>query len=440
MAAKVESAQDRIGRMLLAGGLITEKQLKDALAVQGETGERLLNVLVAQGAIDSKRFVEFLAQPGKSQAVELGDFDIPRDVIELVPRNFAVLHKVVPVERENNVLTVAAPRPLEASVVSALEEHTGLTVKPLICPADAVQRSLARHYENGKDANALGNLEGPLKLTLAVSMLHHIDSLPALPGTVHRIRELVYDKDGSATQVAEVIQHDPGLAAKVLKVANSAAYGFSHRVDTVQLAVSLLGMVETYSIVMSSAVINVFDKSRKFDYMAFWLESQMCARAARALSKFLELKNHGGMFSSGLLHDIGRVALLQIAPKHYERVSPSLTGLDLVRAEEEILGLTHTEAGYQLAQHWGLPDDLAECIRFHHTPQYASESARGMVALVNIAEVIARAHAHPGEKPEFDLGECELAMKIHDLKESEIAEVAASIPRPQPSESLWSPS
>ncbi len=440
MAAKVESAQDRIGRMLVAGGLITEKQLKDALAVQSETGDRLLNVLIAQGAIDSKRFVEFLAQPGRAQAIELGDFDIPQDVIELVPRNFAVLHKVVPVERDGNVLTIAAQAPLEASVVAALEEHTGLTVKPLICPADAVQRSLARHYEKGKDSAALGNLEGPLKLTLAVSMLHHVDALPALPGTVNRVRELIYDKDGSATQVAEAIQQDPGLAAKVLKVANSAAYGFTHKVDTVQLAVSLLGMVETYSVVMSSAVINIFDKSRKFDYMAFWLESQTCARAARALSKFLELKNHGGIFSAGLLHDIGRVALLQIAPRHYERISPSLKGMDLIRAEEEVLGLTHTEAGYQLAQHWGLPEELAECIRFHHAPQYASDATRGMVALVSIADVIARVQPVPGETPEFDLGECEAAMKYHDLKESEIAEVAASIPRPQPSESLWSPS
>jgi len=440
MAAKVESAQDRIGRMLLSGGLINEKQLKDALAVQSETGERLLNVLIAQGAIDSKRFVEFLAQPGRSQAVELGEFDIPKDVIDLVPRNFAVLHKVVPVEREGTVLTVATQAPLEASVVSALEEHTGLTVKPLICPADAVQHSLARHYEKGKEANSLGSLEGPLKLTLAVSMLHHIDSLPALPGTVNRVRELVYDRDGSAAEVAEVIQQDPGLAAKVLKVANSAAYGFTHQVDTVQLAVSLLGMVETYSIVMSSAVVNVFDKSRKFDYMAFWLESQTCARAARALSKFLELKNHGGIFSAGLLHDIGRVALLQIAPRHYERISPGLTGTELIKAEEEVLGLTHTEAGYQIAQHWGLPDELAECIRFHHTPQYASEATRGMVSLVGIADVIARTRVEPGEILELDITECETAMKFHDLKESEVVEVAMSVPRPKPSDSLWSPS
>src|SRR6185436_13768771 len=165
--------------------------------------------------------------------------------------------------------------------------------------------------------------------------------------------------------------------------------GFSHKVDSVQLAVSLLGVVETYSVVISSAVINVFDKSRTFDYMAFWLESQMCARIGRALSKFLELKNQSGVFSAGLLHDIGRVALVQIVPKHYERVSPSLMGLDLVKTEGEVLGLTHTEAGYELALHWGLPPELAECIRFHHTPQHASEERRVIASIVNIADAVA---------------------------------------------------
>lgn len=437
MGPQLEAIQDRIGQMLVSAGLITENQLKDAVAVQSETGERLVNVLIAQGSLDSKRFVEFLAQPGRSQAIELGNFDIPRDVIELVPRNFAVMNKVVPVEREGDQLTVASSGPLESSVIEALEEHTGMQIKPLICPADDVRRSLERHYADDAATSPIGNLEGPLKLTMAVSMLRHIDSLPALPGTVHRVREIIYEEDGSAAEVGEAISQDPAIAAKVLKVANSAAYGFSHKVDNVPLGVSLLGLVETYSIVISSAVVNVFDRSRTFDYMAFWLESQMCARVAKALSKLVEHKNHAGVFSAGLLHDLGRVALLQIAPRHYERVSPNLTGLDLVRAEEEILGLTHTEAGYQLALHWDLPDELAECIRFHHAPELASQAARPMASLINIADVVARVQSEPGETPEYDFAECEASLGYLDLSEAEVTGVAASVPRPEPSESLW---
>jgi HD-like signal output (HDOD) protein len=437
---RVETSEVDIVRMLASAGLVNEHQLKDAIAVKNETGERIVNILMAQGTIDPKRFVEFLAQPGRAQSVELGDFDIASELIAVVPRNFAVMHKVVPVERDGEVLTVACTGPLEPAVIEALSEHTGYEIKTLICPADAVRRSLARHYEGAPvGGSALGNLEGPLKLNMAVAMLRHIESLPALPGTVNKIREIIYDKDGSATHVAEAISQDPAIAAKVLRVANSAAYGFSHKVDSVQLAVSLLGLVETYSIVVSSAVINVFDKSRKFDYMAFWLESQCCARVARALSKFLELKNHSGVFSAGLLHDIGRVALVQIVPKHYERVSPTLAGQELMKAEGDALGLTHTEAGYELAQHWDLPADLAECIRFHHSPQHASDQNRTTVSIVNIAEAVARAHPNPGEPLELDLSECDAAMRMLDLKEEEIAEVAASVPRPAATETLWVP-
>ncbi len=439
MGPQLDTSQADIGRMLVAAGLVNERQLKDALAVRNEKGERLVNVLLAQGALDTKRFVEFLAQPGRSQSIELGDFDLAPEVVSLVPRNFAVMHKVVPVEREGDQLTVACTGPLEPAVVEALAEHTGLTIKTLICAADAVRRSLARHYEDTAGAAGLGNLEGPLKLAMAVSMLRHIESLPALPGTVNRVREVIYGNDGSAAQVAEAISGDPAIAAKVLRVANSAAYGFSHKVDSVQLAVSLLGLVETYSVVISSAIINVFDKSRTFDYMAFWLESQMCARVARALSKFLELKNQSGVFSAGLLHDIGRVALVQIVPKHYERVSPGLTGLDLVKAEDEVLGLTHTEAGYELALHWGLPPELAECIRFHHAPQHASEERRSIAAIINVADAVACAYSRLGEALDLDLAECETALRFLDLKESEVAEVAASVPRPAASDTLWSP-
>ncbi len=440
MGPRLETANTGIGRMLVSAGLITENQLKDAAAVTNEVGDRLVNVLLAQGALDSKRFVEFLAQPGRSQSVELGDFDIASDIISLVPRNFAVMHKVVPVEREGRLLTIATTGPLESAVVEALADHTGLSIKTLICPTDAVRRSLARHYEGVPGSQTgLGNLEGPLKLNMAVSMLRHIESLPALPGTVNKVREIIYDKDGSASQVAEAISQDPAIAAKVLRVANSAAYGFSHKVDSVQLAVSLLGLVETYSIVVSSAVINVFDKSRTFDYMAFWLESQTCARVARALSKFLELKNQSGIFSAGLLHDIGRVALVQIVPKHYERISPAVNGLDLVKAEGEVLGLTHTEAGYELALHWDLPAELAECIRFHHAPQHASEQHRGIVSIINVAEAVARTPHKPGEPLDIDLSECEASLRFLDLKEEEVAEVAISVPRPSTSDTLWSP-
>ena len=89
------------------------------------------------------------------------------------------------------------------------------------------------------------------------------------------------EPDSSIDDIASVISLDPPIAAKVLSVANSAAYGFPNRVESLSLAVTLMGLRETYSIVLSAAVLDMFETSRHFDYEAFWMASVCCAAAGR---------------------------------------------------------------------------------------------------------------------------------------------------------------
>ncbi|MBN2310181.1 MAG: HDOD domain-containing protein, partial [Candidatus Hydrogenedentes bacterium] len=173
-------------------------------------------------------------------------------------------------------------------------------------------------------------------------------------------------------------------------VANSAAYGFPQRVDDLKLAVSLLGLRETYSLVLSCAVVDLLKKSKQFDYRVFWLESMCCAAAARIVAKASGRRQLFGVFSAGLLHDLGRVALAQVASHSYARIDAYLPPDELLAAEEQLLGLTHTEAGYELATHWNLPEEIAEPIRFHHKPALATK-ARENVAIVGIASLMVRA-------------------------------------------------
>jgi HD-like signal output (HDOD) protein len=162
-------------------------------------------------------------------------------------------------------------------------------------------------------------------LTTAVTMLRHIESLPALPGTVQKVREMLLSDTGTASEVGEVISRDPAIAAKLLKVANSAAYGFMQRVDTVELAVSLLGLLETYSVVVTSAVVDIFSKSKEFNYVEFWMESMVCAKLGKAIAQSARV-NDGGIVMAGLLHDIGRIALVHLMPEHYAKVDRDCWG------------------------------------------------------------------------------------------------------------------
>jgi HD-like signal output (HDOD) protein len=204
------------------------------------------------------------------------------------------------------------------------------------------------------------------------------------------------DPDSSVSEVAGIIAMDPPMAAKVLSVANSAAYGFRQRVNDVTHAVSLLGLREAYGLVLSSAVVNFYSRSSDFDYRRFWAESMDCASVSRIIARQTGRETGYGLFSAALLHDLGRVALTEVIPELYSQVDQDLPPDQLLAREEEILGITHTEAGYALASKWDLPSEIAEPIRFHHQPELA-RSAQENVWIVSVAVAISRLEGHEEE-------------------------------------------
>jgi len=436
MPSAVTTETQRIAEMLVEGGLITQDDLDAALEIQDRTQDRLISILISQGALESQALVNFLAEPRPTQPVELASFDIDPAVIALVPQNFALLHKVLPLDRRGGTLTVAVLHPMEPHDREALEEHTGLRIKPLICSTEDVEASILRHYVSGESlSSTAASLNGPIKLTTAVTLLSHLDALPALPDSVQRVKQMIDDDAGSGAEIGEVISQDPAIAAKVLKVANSAAYGFSHQVDNVGLAVSLLGLLETYAVVISTAVVSAFDSRGSFNYNVFWQESLLCATVTNAMSKAFGARSTG-IFSAGLLHDIGRAGLAQVVPRHYENVDDTLTGRALIRAEEELMGINHAEAGYQLAAHWNLPPVLAECIRYHHAPELAASPYQKAAALVNVADVVVRLARSGTDPADVDFAECRTGLEIIDATEKEVLQVFDSVPKPT-AEDLW---
>lgn len=397
------SSKRRIGQLLLDSGLIDERQLQRALRVQEEKGGKVVEILISQGSLDTDQFVEFLArQPGVA-SLDLSHYEVARDLVQLVPREIAIKHELFPIDRLGRLLTIGMVCPLDSATIREIETITGLRVKALLCSAKDIREAIERYYPQSdpevsteislgpvSPSEDVHGLKAPIRLRNVATLIHEVDTLPALPETVKRVQEATLDPLSSVRDVADIIVLDPPIAAKVLSVANSAAYGFPQRVDDISLAVALLGLRETYSIVLSAAVVNMFEKSKNFDYKSFWVESMCCAGATRIVSKAARRKHQVGVFSAGLLHDIGRLALSEISPELYAKVPKELSSLELVAAEEEIIGLSHTEAGYLLAERWGLPVDIVEPIRFHHRPELAVDSKEN-VAIVTIASAMAYA-------------------------------------------------
>jgi len=412
---RIRPGRRLIGELLNEAGLVTDVQIQDALRIQSEKGGKIVEILLGMNCFTPEDFVTFLAkQPGVA-SINLSNYHTSPDLVHLVPVEFALEHEVFPIDRMGKLLTLGMACPLDSATIRELEQETNLHVKPLLCTADDIRKAINLYYrvpmaetsaagtEADSPAQGIEDLEASLRLSNVARLLRLIEKLPALPETVERLREMMADPDVSLANVANAIALDPPVAAKVLGAVNSAAYGISQRVDDLNVAVSLLGLKETYSLVLSCSVVNMFERSKTFDYREFWVESMSCASAARMLANRTGNSKRFGIFAAALLHDLGRVALSEVAPELYGSIDQGLPVQQVLEEEERKLAVTHAEAGYQLAQAWGLPPEIAEPIRFHHTPQLASE-AQVNVAITAIAAALAHATACPDADPNPFIG------------------------------------
>ncbi len=398
---KRNTEKKRIGDLLLDDGLISESMLDEALQFQRNNGGKIVEVLVALSHLKIDEFINFLSRQPGIASIDLAHYHIPRQVTELVPRELAVKHEVFPIDRMGKLLTLGMACPIDSISIAQIEEETGLRVKPILCSQHDIRIAIKNYYPDedhlitpGLGSHQPKTISGRvttskarsgLKLKQASKLIKDLTSLPALPDTVSRVQNAMGDLDVSPKQVAETIMKDPSIAAKVLSVANSAAYGFPSRVDSIALAVALLGLRETYSIVLSASVINLFEVTKHFDYRVYWEESMNCAAAARIIGGACGSERSPSLFTAGLLHDIGRIALLETVPELYKKVPSDLSGNELIEAEQKTVGITHTEAGYELATNWGLPKEIAEPIRHHHRPESAYDMKTN-AAIVALAE------------------------------------------------------
>lgn len=397
---------EQIGQKLLAIGLIDQTQLNEALDAQKEQGGgSLINILVSFGYVTPHACLQFLGNLPSEEA-DLSSYELSRELVAQVPKRFALEHEAIPIDRSGSVLTVGMTHPLDASTIRELEETTGLTVKAVMCSAVDVRQAIERYYPIGDAAPSatpktyapedIEALSSPMRLLHVARLIEKIDSLPALPETVLRVRQAMDNPDSSVAEVADIIMMDPPMAAKVLSVANSAAYGFRQRVSDVTHAISLLGLRETFGLVLSASVQSFYARSANFDYRQFWAESMDCASASRIIAKHTGRQKAFGLFSAALLHDLGHVALTEMAPELYSQVDQNLPPDQLLAREEEVLGITHTEAGHILASRWDLPSEISEPIRFHHRPEWA-RNAQENVWIVSLAIAVTRFEGHEEE-------------------------------------------
>ncbi len=218
-----------------------------------------------------------------------------------------------------------------------------------------------------------------------------LKNLPTLPGMIEQISRAVESKRFSVGDIGKLISRDQVLTAKVLKLANSAFFGFSRKVGSLTQALVLLGFDVVKGLILTSSVFDLMMHKA----VELWEHSMGVATTASLIATEMELKDVEEVSLAGLLHDLGKVVLRA----HMEEEMKSISELVEVEhktvreAEMEVLGFDHTHIGLWLAESWKLPEQLTEPIRWHHQPEGA-RNAPQFTAIVHLADVLVRGYGY----------------------------------------------
>ncbi len=226
-------------------------------------------------------------------------------------------------------------------------------------------------------------------------LINMIDKLPAFSATVAKIIQLSSDPRALPKDIIHTISIDPVLTAKVLRLINSAYFSVPFKVVSLNRAVVMLGLNTIKNVAIGSSVMSKIKMRKDFKWFSndeFWEHSLGCGVAAKMLAEHMGIpaQNREEYFIAGLLHDIGKVILVQYMPEEFSRLldnykdSPELPETTM---ETEEFGINHAELGSHMAEKWKLPAVLKEAIIQHHEPVFVGDELDKIKAAVHLADI-----------------------------------------------------
>lgn len=214
-------------------------------------------------------------------------------------------------------------------------------------------------------------------------VINDIAGLQPLGAIATQILAITESDRFSAHELAKLISSDQALSTKMLRLSNSAYYGFPRAITTVRDAIVLLGFRAVRSATLASCVIDAVPGGANLDYQQFWHYSVTVGMLAELLAR-VEDTPHDEAFTAGVIHNIGRLALDQYAPEQFRQALELAreSEMSLLDAEREVLGFTDAELGGGLALHWNFPPPLVDAVAHHHLNVYALPEPQSLAASV----------------------------------------------------------
>ena len=236
-----------------------------------------------------------------------------------------------------------------------------------------------------------------------------IDELPTLPDTAARLLSLFEDKNSNASIITKVIHNDPALAAKILKVANSAYYGFSQKISDLERAVALLGFNMVKSLAISIGVMKSLPSQNKSSRSGkeLWRHSVTVAILMREMGKrIFNEKDSESFFILGLMHDVGIVVIDQFFNEQSEEILKEAeqageTEVSLI--EKKVLGYDHGEIGGILLTRWKFPELITNAVSMHHQDIAEESGTSKDVTLLKISDALSNFENNIEENQDISL-------------------------------------
>ncbi len=223
--------------------------------------------------------------------------------------------------------------------------------------------------------------------------LGDVTEISSLPEVTTKIVQVVEDPRATAHDMHEIVRTDPALAAKILKVVNSAFYGLPSQIASLDRAIMMLGLSAVKNIALAASLSRMFsadDVCEQFAARDLWRHSVAVGVCGRLLTAPLSKELADEAFVCGLVHDMGLIVVQQLFPNKLKKVIEQChnTAQSFCEAEESVIGADHQAFGAALAAKWKFPLPLRYAIAYHHTPEEVPAEFQRLAAAINVADAI----------------------------------------------------
>ncbi len=261
------------------------------------------------------------------------------------------------------------------------------------------------------------------------SLIKGVRGLPSLPAVAVKIIEQLKKDTASLREIAGIVSYDPGLTAKILRVANSSYYAAPYKVDTVERVVNIMGLNQLKSLALSFIIVKDFRKQATdiFDHDLFWKRAITAAVSAEVFARRMGMGQED-FFVTALLMDIGVLVMYLCKPGEYIKVLEDKlnTQVSLAEAEQAVFGFNHAIVSSEMLKEWGLPENIYLPISYHCNESECPEEVRKHVEVFMLADLSAALYFSRNKSGKFS----ELRSYLKDrlsMPEDEVQELMDSV-------------